>query len=109
MYRDKKKRNHVSVNQGQEQKGWKIAAKGLGLAWIVTLILLIAATVMIYYGLVSADLISVVAKGIMVLSMAVGGVYVFKSTKGNGRIWILIMLIGYLAVRFLLSLILTFL
>ncbi len=109
MYRDKKKKNHSSVNQGQEQKGWKIAGKGLGLAWILTLILLVASTIMIYFDLVSVDLISVFAKGIMILSMAVGGVYVFKNTKGNGRIWILIMLIGYLAVRFLLSLILTFL
>ena len=109
MYRDKKKKNHASGNQGQEQKGWKLAAKGLGLAWIVTLILLVVATVMIYFDLVSVDLISLVAKGVMILSMAVGGVYVFKNTKGNGRIWILIMLIWYLAVRFLLSLILTFL
>ena len=32
VYRDKKKKNHASGNQGQEQKGWKLAAKGLGLA-----------------------------------------------------------------------------
>jgi len=45
----------------------------------------------------------------MIISMAAGGIYVFKKTKGSGRIWVLIMLIGYLAVRFLLSVILTFL
>ena len=109
MYREKKKRNRTSVNLGQEQKGWKIAGKGLVLAWLLTVGLLPVAAMCIYLGWFDPNVIPVLAKIIMIISMVAAGIYVFRNTKGNGRIWILIMLIGYLAVRFLLSLILTFL
>lgn len=110
MQRGKKRNWSIgSGKQTETQPHWQAAVKGLVLAWGVTLVLLFAIALMIYWEWVGADLIAVAAKGLMIISMAAGGIYVFKKTKGSGRIWVLIMLIGYLAVRFLLSVILTFL
>ncbi len=109
MQRGKKRNGSISSGKQTEQPSWQAALKGLILAWGITLVLLFVIALLIYWEWVGADLISMAAKGIMIISMAAGGIYVFKKTKGRGRIWVLIMLIGYLAVRFLLSVILTFL
>ncbi len=106
-----KKRNvgAAAAKQRSDQPIWQIGLKGLVLAWLVTLAGLFLTAALIYWEWVGAGITSAAAKGIMIASMLIGGLYIFKKTKGRDRIWILIMLIGYLLVRFLLSLILTFL
>ena len=103
------KMSRTGSGSGGNQPVWQRALKGLVLAWAVTLIGVFVTAVLIYWEWMSPDWMAAAAKGIMVLSMLAGGVYVFRGTKGRERIWTLVMLIAYLAVRFLLSLILTFL
>ena len=110
MQRGKKRKLSIGMgSKAVDQPVWQSGLKGLVLSWIVTIAGLFITASLIYLEWMSSDLISIAAKTIMILSMLAGGIYVFKKTEGRGRIWVLIMLIGYLAVRFLLSLILTFL
>ena len=105
------KRKQSFTKKGTEKPAWQYMLYGLGLAWVITLAGLLITACLIYFGWLGsgAGVVAFAAKAIMILSMAAGGIYVLKKTSGKERIWALIMLIGYLAVRFLLSSILTFL
>lgn len=108
MQRGKKRKGNGAAKPA-DQPVWQIGLKGLALSWVVTLLGLLLTTCLIYFEWMGSGLIGIAAKVILIGSMLVGGIYVFKKTSGKDRIWVLVMLVAYLAVRFLLSMILTFL
>lgn len=102
------KRNKKNIKNNPDVAIWKKGFKGLCIAYLVTLIGLLIGTSIFYYGWLSPGWMNGIGKLIMILSMFAGAFYIFKVTAGKDRIWILIVLIAYLLLRFLLSLILTF-
>ena len=109
MQRGKQRRKKPSIVTKVEQgTTLKKALVGLALAWIVTLVGVLIGSGMIYWEWFEPSWINGIARVIMVISMIVGGCYVFRNTAGRGRLLVLAVLIAYLFIRFLLSLILTF-
>ena len=107
------RRNGVRKNSGQTIRAadpslWKRGLKGLSIAWLLTIVGCLLGSISIYLEWIAPSGIEIIAKGILIVSMLMSGVYVFRHTSKKERIVILIVLILYLMLRYLLSLILTF-